>query len=309
MNVFITGASGFLGRFLSKELQEAGVQITALSSKDADLTKQNSLRLFNNHMKYDRIFHLATWTQAGYFSLYNPGKQWLINQQMNTHILEWWLNEQHQAKLISIGTSCSYADGMPLIEENYLKGEPLEDLFTYAMTKRMLLIGQKSLNKQFGLKYLTVIPSTLYGPHYFSNGKQPHFIFDLIKKILNYKYNKTDIVVWGDGNQKRELIYIDDFVKALLALDRILENDLVNIGAGEEHTIREFAEMICEIIDVKASVITYDTKKYVGAKEKHLSNDKIDKILPNRQRTPLKKGLGLTIKWMENYYFINQAEK
>jgi GDP-L-fucose synthase len=95
---------------------------------------------------------------------------------MNTHVLSWWQKDQPQAKFICIGTSCVYDPAMELKEENYLTGMPIESLFTYAMTKRMLYAGLLALNKQYKLNYLCVVPSTLYGPGYHTDGRQMHFI-------------------------------------------------------------------------------------------------------------------------------------
>ena len=124
-----------------------------------------SLEKFNN-IKFDKIYHLATWHQAGDFSLTHSGEQWINNQLINTNLLNWWLKYQSNAKLISIGTSCSYEENGSLEEKDYLTGSPTSSLFSYAMCKRMLYIGQQNLAKQFGLKYLTLVPSTLYGPGY-----------------------------------------------------------------------------------------------------------------------------------------------
>ena len=181
----ITGATGFLGCSLLKKLNNIGHETIPLNSKNADLTNCSSLDQFNS-LNLDYIFHLAAWTQAGDFCVYHPGEQWCINQQINTNVLNWWSKYQPQAKLISIGTSCSYEETSIHKEDNYLLGVPREELYTYAMTKRMLLIGQKALEKQFGLKYLTFIPSTLYGPYYNIKKKQLHFIFDIIRKIIAY---------------------------------------------------------------------------------------------------------------------------
>lgn len=303
MKVLITGASGFLGTALKRVLVDRGMDVTALSSREADLRDGRSLKKFSS-VKYNKIFHLASWTQAGDFCLYHPGEQWLINQQINTTVLNWWAASQKHAKLISIGTSCTYEEGSDLREENYLSGTPISDLYVYAMTKRMLQIGLMSLNRQYGMRYLTVVPSTLYGPGYHAGVKQMHFIFDLAFKILRHKYESAEVVLWGDGYQKRELVFVDDFVDALLALDKNVENEVVNIGAGEEHTIREFAGLICEIVGVNQDVIKYDTTKYVGAKSKCLNVEKLNRLLPGRKTVSLRAGLELTLKWMEREHFM-----
>jgi len=307
MKVLITGASGFLGTALTKFMVGKSVEVTALSSKDADLRDNKSLERFASQ-KYDKIYHLAAWTQAGDFCLYHPGEQWLINQQINTTVLNWWAQYQRQAKLISIGTSCSYEEGSDLREENYLKGIPIADLYVYAMTKRMLQIGIMSLNRQYGMRYLIVVPSTLYGPGYHVKEKQMHFIFDLAYKILYFKYNGKEVVLWGDGYQKRELVFIDDFIKALANLEKKVDNEIVNIGAGEEHTIRDFAGLICEIVGVDPRSIKYDTSKYVGARSKCLNVEKLNRLLPERKTRPLREGLEIMVRWIEETYFKGKKE-
>ena len=149
MKVIVTGASGFLGTSLCRALKEAGHDVVELNSKNCDLTKVESLSKFNDQ-KYDQIFHLAAWTQAGDFCIHHPGEQWVINQQINTHVLKWWNESQPQAKLVCMGTSCSYSPDFPLQEDYYMQGEPIDSLYTYAMTKRMLYQGVRALNKQYG---------------------------------------------------------------------------------------------------------------------------------------------------------------
>lgn len=300
MKILVSGATGFLGRHLVPELQSRGHDVTELGSKNCDLTKADSLDRFNG-IRYDRIFHLAAWTQAGDFCLRHPGEQWIINQQINTHMLTWWHARQPQAKLISMGTSCSYDPNLPLVEENYLTGLPIESLFTYAMTKRMLFSGQLAFAKQFGLKYLTVVPSTLYGGGYHTDGRQMHFIFDLIRKIIAGHRRGDKVVLWGDGHQKRELVHVSDFVRILLDLDAKYENELVNIGAGEEHTIREFAQKICDVVGYDFSKIEFDTTRYVGTRSKFLAVSKLQRLLPGTRMTPLEEGLRETVEWFQRH--------
>lgn len=298
MNILVTGATGFLGTALCKRLELDGHSLVRLGSRTCDLTVSGALDRFND-CRYDQIFHLAAWTQAGDFCLHHPGEQWVINQQINTNVLEWWWHHQPQAKLIAMGTSCAYGPELELIEENYLTGLPIESLFAYAMTKRMLYAGLLALHKQFGLSYLCLVPSTLYGPGYHTDGRQMHFIFDLMRKIINGKRHGTPVVLWGDGNQKRELVFVDDFIDIMLHLNDACTNSLVNIGAGEEYSIREFAELISKKIGYNHNQIIYDESKYVGARSKCLSIQRLRQILPAYHLTELKAGIEKTMEWFE----------
>jgi GDP-L-fucose synthase len=296
VKIFVTGATGFLGTHLVKHLRSQGHEVSAVGSKECDLTRQGSLGVFN-HTKWDQIYHLAAWTQAGDFCLKHPGAQWIKNQQINTNVLEWWHTWQPQAKMIAIGTSCCYEPGTPHVEERFLVGAPTESLYTYAMTKRMLLVGLQSLARQFGLRYLFVVPSTLYGPEYHLDGRQMHFIFDLLRKIVDGKYKGASVELWGDGTQRRELIHVDSFVTTMTCLAQYVDNDIFNIGAGEEFPIRCFAEMLSEYVGYDASKISYDTTKYVGATSKFLVVDKVRKAVPSFKPIPLDQGLQEIVRW------------
>jgi GDP-L-fucose synthase len=303
MKILITGATGFLGANLCSHLESQGHELVQLNSKNCDLTQHDSLQQFNNQT-YDQIYHLAAWTQAGDFCLYHPGEQWIINQKMNTNVLDWWQKYQPQAKLISMGTSCAYAPDLPLVEENYLTGMPIDSLFTYAMTKRMLYAGQLALQKQYGLKYLCLVPSTLYGAGYHTDGRQMHFIFDLIRKIIRGKLYNEQVILWGDGYQSRELVFVEDFVDIAIKLATDVDNQLINIGAGEEYTIRNFAKLICEQVGYDFNNIQFDTGRYVGAQSKCLDIGKLQQYIPNLSLTSLEAGLTKTIEW-----FWTQKEK
>lgn len=300
MRILITGASGFMGSALTRFLAPKGHEMTCLSSKNCDLLNAESLEAFSGR-KYDMIFHLAAWTQAGDFCLAHPGEQWITNQLINTHVLDWWRRRQSQAKLVFMGTSCAYEPGANLVEQNFMAGEPIDSLYTYAMTKRMLYQGARAMQQQYGLRWLCAVPSTLYGPNYHTGGRQMHFIFDIIRKILRGRELGEPVILWGDGRQKRELILASDFVSILWSLALSRENEIFNIGAGEEFSIRYFSGLLCKIIGYPEDSIIYDETKYTGAKSKCLNIDKARSALHGvYSLTPLEEGLRRTVTWFES---------
>jgi GDP-L-fucose synthase len=293
MKAVVTGATGFLGRHLVSALRREGHEVVALGSRDADLTVGGSLDRFDTPV--DAIWHLAAWTQAGDFCLRHPAEQWVINQQINTNVLDWWHRRQPQAKLVAIGTSCSYASGQPLTEDRYLAGEPVPELYAYGMTKRMLLIGLRAMQQQYGHRWLYPVPSTLFGTGYHDLTKQRHFIFDVINKVIAGKRRGTPVALWGDGHQCRELIFVDDFVRAAMQLAERVDGEVVNVGSGEEQSIRWYAEQVSRMIGYDHEGIQYDTTKYVGVRSKQLVIDKLQRLLPGFQLTPLAAALEQTV--------------
>jgi GDP-L-fucose synthase len=297
MNLLITGASGFIGCALNKQLTKLGHTVRTFGSRECDLTRDDSLDSLQ-HGKYDRIYHLAAWTRAGDFCRTRGGEQWVVNNRINTNVLDWWRRTQPQAKLIAFGTSVSYTHATDLHEDIYMEGDPIGDYYAYAMSKRMLLAGLRTLSKQYGLKYAYVIPSTVYGPGYHTDGRQMHFVYDLIRKILRGKQYGEPVTLWGDGHQRRELIYLDDFLSALNHLSEILTNDIANLGTGDDHSIREFASVICDVVGYDQSAIRYDTDAHVGARSKVLNISKLRKLLPELRYTSLHDGVAKTVEWM-----------
>ena len=302
MKVLVTGATGFLGRHLIKKLDKLNWDVHISNSTNANLSDINNLSVFDD-VKFDYIFHLAVVTKAGDYCLKHPGDQWLKNQIINTNILNYWTHKQPQAKMICMGTSCSYSPDIFMTEDNYLLGEPEPSLYTYAMTKRMLLVGLESIQKEYGLKWLYFVPSTLYGPDFELDDN--HFIFDFIRNCYNAKYHDENFVVWGTGEQRRELIYVDDAVEAMInLLDE--ENQVFNLGSGKDNSINEFAQKVCDCYDYDFKSVRHDLSKYVGVKEKKIDTTKVIKHLGNKTflKTSLDEGLKKSVE-----YFTKAMEK
>jgi GDP-L-fucose synthase len=152
---------------------------------------------------------------------------------------------------------------------------------------------------QYGYQWNCFVPSTLYGIGYHTDGRQMHFIFDLIKKIIRAKEFNETVTLWGSGYQKREIVFIDDFIKNLIIINDKESNQVFNLGAGVENSIREYAVIISNIIDYDSTLISYDESRYVGAQSKCLSIEKVTKLIPDYSTnlTRLEKGLRRTIEW------------
>lgn len=302
--VLITGSSGFLGKHLTRMLNAQGIETLALSSATCDLTKDDALaQAVPDPASFDHIFHLAAWTQAGTFCDTHRGIQWVVNQQINTNMLAWWRAHAPQAKMITFGTSVSYASESDLVEIRYMDGQPYDKFYAYAMCKRMLLVGLQCLQRQYGMNYLYLIPSTLYGPGYHLDDRQPHFIYDLVRKILRGKIHGEPVELWGDGEQRRELVYVEDFIRIMLALNETASNDIFNIGGGMDHSIKDFARIICAQTGYDFEQIQYDTTQYVGARSKILDVQKYRSVIDmaSLPSTSLQDGIRETIHWMEDH--------
>jgi len=292
MNILITGHRGFVGRHLKKGLFD---KLSLKKIFVSDSSRLNLLEPLDHSIincELDYIFHLAAWTKAGDFCLHHPGEQWINNQKINTNILCYWKEYQPQAKMIAFGTSCAYPPEKAKTEDNYFDGVADKDLFTYAMTKRMLLTGMQAFAKQYDMKFLYFIPNTLFGTDF--DIDDSHFIFDLIKKICAAKYEeKKPVTLWGSGDQCRELIYVKDAID--LIIDSLhLNNEIINLGTGKERSIKEYARMICDYVEYNYEEIEFDTSAFEGVKSKYLPPNK---IIGSCGKTPLEDAIKETIDY------------
>ncbi len=289
----ITGATGFLGGHLKTALLKNGVDVVALGSLDCNLTDYNQLLAYRDN-SFDYIYHLAAFTKAGDFSLTHAGDQWLVNQLINTHVLKFWREEQPRAKLIAMGSGGAYPPGELLREEDYMRGEPEPNYYTYGLIKRVLFQGMRAIGEQDGLDYCMPVPSVLYGPGYKLDDR--HFIFDLIRKICAAKDSGGTVTLWGDGNQVREVVYIEDAVTMILNASDKISRGLLNLGSGAGLSIKDYALAICDLVGLDASAVEYDTRKPAGVPRRVMDTSLRERSFP-MEFTPLKVGLGRTLEY------------
>ena len=134
-----------------------------------------------------------------------------------------------------------------------------------------------------------------------------HFIFDLIRKILKGKQEGDPVVLWGHGKQKREIIHVEDFLDAMWHITSTQKNQIVNIGSGEEFSIRQFAQMISNFVDYSFKKIDFDLSKYVGAESKVLDITLLKTLYPSFAPRDPQKGIEEVVSWFRNSPSSSQA--
>jgi GDP-L-fucose synthase len=165
----------------------------------------------------------------------------------------------------------------------------------------MLYTGLLAFEKQFGMRFQHLIPSTLYGPGFEAGDN--HFIFDLIKKIHTGKTHGEEVVLWGTGEQVRELMFVDDAVRLIERAAELPTNENLNLGSGKGYSIREWAEILCEIIGYDAQKIRYDTTKYSGNPKRFFDTTKVRKFFPDFAYTDIREGLQKTVAYYKSIVY------
>ena len=297
----ITGGTGFLGKNLVEYIT-ARDGIAHGFGSEFDLSKNELAHKAFQHYsdKYDYIIHAAVLQGAGDWPLHHQADQFDINTKIHANTFECWHKYQPQARLVAIGSSCSYPGiKTELFESEYWDGPMHESVDVYGLTKKTMNVGVEAYKAQHKLKGTTVVFATLYGPHDSFDIKKSHVVSALVRKFVEAKDgNLSEVEVWGDGTQTRELIYVDDQIKALMSvLD--YNGPLINIGTGVEYTIKDLAEKIKEIVGYGGNIV-YNTNRFVGIRHKVLNVDLArnefgwtETVMPDTLENNLKK----TIDW------------
>jgi len=299
MRALVTGGGGFLGSHLVERLEAEGHDVFVPRKVEYDLTSRDDAERLFRDARPDRVFHVAGEVGGIGANRASPGRFWYANLMMGAHVLE-LSREQGVEKLVIVGTVCAYPKfaSLPFREDELWDGYPEETNAPYGVAKKSILVGAQAYREQYGLNSIFLLPANLYGPRDNFDLETSHVIPDLIRKMLE---NRERVVLWGDGTPTREFLYVDDCVDGLvLAAERYSGRDPVNLGTGEEISIRRLAELIAELTGFEGE-IEWDASMPNGQPRRSLDASRARELFGFEAHTPLHVGLERTIAWYREH--------
>ena len=293
--VFVTGHRGMVGSAIARRLASAGyTNLLTRSRGELDLLDQRAVHDLLSQEQPDYIFIAAA--KVGGIQANNQYRADFLYE--NLVIEANLIHGAHQAgvqRLMFLGSSCIYPRDCPQpIKEDYLLTGPLEPTNEpYAIAKIAGIKLAESYNRQHGRQYVSVMPTNLYGPNDNYDLASSHVLPALIRKAHEARLRGDhEYGVWGSGTPRREFLYVDDLADACVHLmERGYDGPLVNIGSGEDVTIRELAETVMDVIGFKGS-ISFDSSKPDGTPRKLLDVSRLTG-LGWSARTKLRDGIRL----------------
>jgi GDP-L-fucose synthase len=295
VNVLVTGGAGFLGSHVVNHLRAEGVEPFVPRSSDYDLTRADDTERLFRDADPELVVHLAAEVGGIGANRANPGRYWYANTIMGTHVLE--QSRLHEVvKLVTVGTICSYPKFVPVPfkEESLWDGYPEETNAPYGVAKKSLLVGGQAYHDQYGLNAIHLLQVNLYGPGDNFDLEASHVIPALVRKMLE---SDGEVVLWGDGSPTREFLYVEDAAEAIwLAAQKYDGPEPVNVGSGEEISIRDLAELIAEATGFEGEIV-WDESRPNGQPRRQLDVSKAEQLFGFRARTPLREGIAKTVAW------------
>jgi GDP-L-fucose synthase len=302
VRVLITGGGGFLGSHLVDRVRRDGIEPFVARRKDYELTDAGDVARLFADAQPEVVIHLAAEVGGIGANRANPGRYWYSNLMMGAHVLE-QSRIAGVRKLVLLGTICSYPKfaPVPFRENDLWNGYPEETNAPYGIAKKTLLVGADGYREQYGLDSIYLLPVNLYGPRDNFDLETSHVIPALVRKMVDAEERgEPEIVLWGDGSPTREFLYVDDCAEGIwLASQHYDGTDPVNLGTGEEISIRELAELVAELTGYTGEIV-WDTTKPNGQPRRKLDVSRAEELFGFRAHTTLRDGLETTIAWFRS---------
>jgi len=305
--IYVAGHKGLVGSAILKKLKKIGFKTILTASKlKLDLTNQSKVYNFIKKEKPSFIFIAAAKVGGIYSNNKYPAEFIYSNLAIQNNII-------HAAylcgikNLIFLGSSCVYPRlcKQPIKEHYLLNGELEKTNEAYAIAKIAGIKMCESYNQQYKTNYKCLMPTNTFGPNDNYDPLNSHFVPSLIRKAHEIKVkNKKELVIWGDGTPKREVIYVDDIADACIHfMNKKFKETVINIGTGNEFSINEYAKIILNLIAPNKKIkIRYDKSKPNGTPRKVMDVTLAGKY-GWKSKTDLKEAIRLTY----SYYLLKKC--
>jgi len=299
--IYLAGHTGLVGSAIYRKLKDEGyTNIITRTHKELDLTNQQQTREFFQKEKLEYVFLAAAKVGGIKANDTYPADFAYTNIMIESNVIK-ASYDYGVKKLLFLGSSCIYPKLCPQpIKEDYLLTGPLEPTNeAYAIAKIAGLKMCQYFNKQYGTNFISVMPTNLYGLNDNFDLETSHALAAILRKFHEAKINnKPYVEVWGTGNPRREFLHVDDLADAVLHLMNNYDgNEPINIGTGEDLTIKELAQLIKEVVGYEGE-IRFDTTKPDGTPRKLLDVTRLHNT-GWRHKIELKEGLELTYQWFK----------
>ncbi|HZL19896.1 MAG TPA: GDP-L-fucose synthase [Polyangia bacterium] len=301
--VVVTGGAGFLGGFVVERLRAAGAVPFVPRSAEYDLVDRAAIRRLLADAQPDLVIHLAARVGGIGANRANPGRYLFDNAMMGLGLFE-ECRLARVPKLVALGTICAYPKfaPVPFKEEDLWNGYPEETNAPYGLAKKMMLVQSQAYREQYGMNSVVLFPVNLYGPRDNFDLGSSHVIPAMVRKFVGARERgEAEVSLWGDGTPTREFLYVEDAADGiLLASERYDSSDPVNLGNGQEISIRDLAAQVARAARF-AGRITWDTSKPNGQPRRRLDVSRARERFGFEAQTPFDRGLGATVRYFEEH--------
>jgi GDP-L-fucose synthase len=298
--VCVTGGAGFLGKVVVRKLQERGAKDVFIPEIEKyNLVDLQDINRMLDDCKPDLIIHLAAQVGGIGANREHPAEFFYNNLMMGVQLMHraW---QTGVGKFVAIGTICAYPKftPIPFKEDNLWDGYPEETNAPYGLAKKMLLVQAQSYRQQYGYNAIFLLPVNLYGPGDNFNPSSSHVIPALIRKCIEaIDGGEKEIVVWGDGSPTREFLYVEDAAEGILLAAEKYNGDLpVNLGSGNEISIKNLVELIAKLTGFEGKLV-WDTGKPNGQPRRALDTTRAYELFGFKAGMSFEEGLKRTIDW------------
>lgn len=277
---WVTGHRGMLGSALVRSLSKEGAELLVATSKELDLRNQSEVLAWVDKNRPELVFHAGAKVGGIHANATLSANFLHDNLMIQTNVID----AAHQfgvRKLLFVASNCTYPakSAQPISEDALLTGPLEENIRSYAIAKIAGIEMCRAYRKQYGCDFISVIPPNLYGPGDNYHPQHGHVVSGILRRAHEAKMaGKSELVVWGDGTARRELLYVDDLADAMKCLmSAKVKYDLFNVGCGHDLSIAELAALIAEVVGFKGQIV-YDTNKPNGTMKKLLDSSRIREI-------------------------------